>query len=150
MSTSALMQNASPTNRIILMGAILTLGNLAEILHKSSRIYLFQEAQCLVHYKNLDPSKIHPGFHIDEALCKVNPIQSRLATIDGIDSFLYFLPRKLFELPTKSPLESTCMSISPWPALTHSPEYSSPCSRSLPRAPIPRRTATTPHSQSVV
>ena len=96
MFTSALMQKASATNRIILLGAILTLGNLAEIIHKSSRIYLFQQAQCLVHYKAVDPSKIQTGFRIDEALCKVNPIQSRLATIDGIDSFLYFLPRKYF------------------------------------------------------
>ena len=98
MSTSALMQKASTTNRIILLGAILTLGNLAEIIHKSSRIYLFQQAQCLLHYKNIDPSKIHTDFRIDEALCKVKPIQSRLATIDGVDSFLYFLPRELFEI----------------------------------------------------
>ena len=95
MSTTALMQKTSATNRIILLGAILTLGNLAEIIHKSSRIFLFQQALCLVHYKNLDPSKIHTGFRIDEALCKVTPIQSRLATIDGIDSFLYCLPREL-------------------------------------------------------
>ena len=95
MSTSTLTQKASATNRIILLGAILTIGNLAEHLHKSSRIYLFQQAQCLLHYQNVDPSKIDSDFRIDEALCKVKPIQSRLAAIDGVDSFLYFLPRKL-------------------------------------------------------
>ena len=113
-----MMQKASTTNRIILLGAILTLGNLAEIIHKSSRIYLFQQAQCLLHYKNIDPSKIHTGFSIDEALCKVNPIQSRLATIDGIDSFLYYLPRELlihFSVMclAKLPPESTRLSMSP-------------------------------------
>ena len=89
------MQKASTTNRIILLGAILTLSNLGEIIHKSSRIYLFEQAQCLVHYKNVDPSKIHTNFRIDEALCKVSPIQSRLATINGIDAFLFCLPREL-------------------------------------------------------
>ena len=94
-STSTQMHKASATKRIILLGAILTLSNLGEHLHKSSRVYLFQQAQCLVHYKSVDPSKIHTGFRIDEALCKVHSIQSRLATIDGIDSFLYFLPGEL-------------------------------------------------------
>ena len=84
----------SITHRIILLGAILTLGQLAEILHKSSRVFLYQQAQCLLYYTNLDPTKIQSGFRIDEALCKAGPIQSRLAAIDGIDSFLAHLPRK--------------------------------------------------------
>ena len=86
-------QRASVTNRIILFGAIITLSNLADIIHKSSRIYLFQQAQCLLYYNNVDPTKIQPDFRIEERFCKVSPIQSRLATFDGIDSFLNCLPR---------------------------------------------------------
>ena len=95
MSTSISKRLVSITNRIILFGAILILGNLADIIHKSSRVFLFQQAQCLLYYKNVDPTKIQLDFSIDETLCKVSAIQSRLATIDGIDSFLSSLPREL-------------------------------------------------------
>lgn len=94
MSSSDPAQKASVTRHIILFGTILTLGNLADIIHKSSRVYLFQQAQCLLYYQNVDPTKIQHDFRIEEALCKVSPVQSRLATIDGIDSFLNFLPRE--------------------------------------------------------
>ena len=109
MSTRFPKRIASVTGRIILLGAILTLGNLADIIHKSSRVYLFQQAQCLLYYKNFDPTEIQPDFRIDEALCKLSSIQSRLATIDGIDSFLSFLPRELLSTPmiyVVSPLPS--------------------------------------------
>ena len=95
MSTEPQMPIASTTSSIILLGAILTLGNLADSIHKSSRVYLFQQAQCLLYYKNSDPTKIQTDLRVDEALCKVSPIQSRLATVEGIDSFLNFLPREL-------------------------------------------------------
>lgn len=94
MPTSISKLLISVTNRIILFGVILTLGALAEVIHKSSRVYLFQQAQCLLYYKTFDPSKIRPDFSVDETLCKVSAIQSRLATIDGVDSFLNYLPRE--------------------------------------------------------
>lgn len=94
MSTSISKLLVPVTNRIILFGVILTLNALAEVIHKSSRVYLFQQAQCLLYYKTFDPSKIRPDFSIDEAFCKISAIQSRLATIDGIDSFLKSLPRE--------------------------------------------------------
>ena len=94
MSTGAPELKSSVTDRLILLGAIITLGNLADIIHKSSRVYLFQQAQCLLYYKYLDPTVIKQDFSIDEALCKVTPVQSHLATIIGVDSFLSFLPRE--------------------------------------------------------
>ncbi len=94
MSRSAPKQKISVTNRIFLLGAILTLGNLANIIHKSSRVYLYQQAECFLYYRKMDPTKIQPDFRIDEALCKIRPIQSRLSAIEGIDSFLNYLPRE--------------------------------------------------------
>ena len=94
-SANSLDQEPSVANHLILLGGILTLGNLADIIHKSSRVYLFQQAQCLLYYHNVDPTKIPSNFRIDEALCKVSPVQSRLATVDGVDSFLSCLPREL-------------------------------------------------------
>jgi len=79
---------------LVLLGGILTLGNLGTILHKSSRVYLFQQAQCFNYYQVHDATQINADYVVEEALCKVPPIQSRLSMVDGVDSFLQCLPRK--------------------------------------------------------
>ena len=79
---------------IALLGGLLTLANLGTILHKSSRVYLFQQAQCVKYYRHHDPSVLDASFHVEEALCKLPAIQASLSVTDGIDSFLQFLPRK--------------------------------------------------------
>lgn len=83
---------------IALLGGILTLGNLGTILHKSSRVYLFQQAQCFNYYQVYDATAIGADLHIEESLCKVALIQSRLSIVDGVDSFLQCLPRKYSRL----------------------------------------------------
>ena len=85
---------------VVLLGAILMLGNLATVLHKSSRVYLFQQAQCFNYYQMHDPTKIEADYHIEEALCKLPYVQSRLSIVDGVDSFLQFLPREPSEFPS--------------------------------------------------
>ena len=85
---------------VALLGAILMLGNLATVLHKSSRVYLFQQAQCFNYYQMHDATKIEANYHIDEALCKLPLIQSRLSMVDGADSFLQSLPREPSEFPS--------------------------------------------------
>lgn len=79
---------------VVLLGGILTLGNLGTILHKSSRVYLFQQAQCLNYYRRHDATAIGPQYQIEEARCKNPVVQSRLSVVDGVDSFLQFLPRE--------------------------------------------------------
>ena len=79
---------------IVLLGGILTLANLGTILHKSSRVYLFQQALCFNYYQIHDVSKIGTEYRIEEALCKVKAIQARLSIFDGVDAFLQLLPRK--------------------------------------------------------
>ena len=95
----------SNPNTVMLLAAIITLGNLGTILHKSSRVYLFQQAQCLDYYRIHDPTKISLNYHVEESLCKLPAIQSRLSIVDGIDSFLQCLPRKPF-CPVGKPLLS--------------------------------------------
>ena len=78
----------------MLLGAILALGSFGSVLHKSSRVYLFQQAQCLNFYQTHDVSAIGANYDIEEGLCKLPIIQSRLSVVDGVDSFLQFLPRE--------------------------------------------------------
>ena len=82
---------------IVLLGGILIGANLGTVLHKSSRVYLFQQALCINYYRIHDPSKIHWPHSVEEKTCKVPEIQATLSMIDGIDSFLQLLPRKSFD-----------------------------------------------------
>ena len=85
----------NPVRRqILLLGVVLTLANLAAIIHKSSRVFLFQQSQCLAYYMTNDPTKIDSHYRVEEALCKIDDIQSWLSITDGIDSFLSCLPGK--------------------------------------------------------
>jgi hypothetical protein len=83
---------SSVNRQVFLLGAVLNFGYLASCIHVSSRVYLFQQAQCLTYYKTYDPTMIDSHHGVAEALCKLDKIQSPLSVIEGIDSFLQFLP----------------------------------------------------------
>ena len=78
--------------QLLLLGAILTLANLGMVLHRSSRVYLFQQTQCFNYYAVSDPSRIDAHSRVQESLCKLREIQAPLSVTDGIDSFLARLP----------------------------------------------------------
>ena len=87
-------RSMSVTRQIILLGAVLNVSYLATCIHKSSRVYLFQQAQCLNYYQATDPTKVDSHSHVEEVLCKIPEVQSPLSILDGIDSFLQNLPGK--------------------------------------------------------
>ena len=94
MSQDLSPRKISVTRQIVLLGAVLNVSYLATCIHKSSRVYLFQQAQCLNYYQANDPTKIDSHYHVEEALCKIHEVQSSLSILDGIDSFLQNLPGK--------------------------------------------------------
>ena len=104
----------SVNRQVFLLGAVLTFGYLASCIHTSSRVYLFQQAQCLTYYKTYDPTKIDSRYGVAEALCKLDEIQSPLSIIQGIDSFLQFLPGTVYSSsspPLSLPQEATARAI---------------------------------------
>lgn len=44
--------------RVLLITAVLVLANLAICIHRSSRLYLFQQSLCLQHYRMVDSHKV--------------------------------------------------------------------------------------------
>lgn len=50
-------------------------------------IALFEHSICLSYYSNHDPSVISPGGSIPEQLCKIQPVQRRLASFRGYKAF---------------------------------------------------------------
>ena len=85
----------SARRRILLMSIVLIFGNLAVTLAKSSRVYLFEQARCLVYYQANDPTKIDPNNGVEESLCKVEGVQYPLSIVVGIDAILLMLPGRL-------------------------------------------------------
>ena len=80
--------------RVVLVAITLTLGNLAICIHRSSRVWLFQQSQCLQHFLAVDPSRIADS-QVPEAECKIKEVQSPLSMIEGADMFLQMLPGKV-------------------------------------------------------
>ena len=78
--------------RVVAIAITLTLGNLAICTHRSSRVYMYQQSQCLQHYLAADPSRVNADWEVEESLCKINEVQSPLAIIEGLDTFLQLLP----------------------------------------------------------
>lgn len=76
------------------MPAVLTavLYALGLVLLGSTQLFLVEQYVCRDYYTLLEPAMLGAGGLIDEELCKVPEIQSIVASILGIDSFLSFIP----------------------------------------------------------
>ena len=86
------------------MSIVLIFGNLAVTLTKSSRVYLFEQARCLIYYQANDPTKIDPNNGVEERLCKIEGVQYPLSIVVGIDAILLGLPGKLSNSYTRPSL----------------------------------------------
>ena len=78
--------------RVATIAITLTLGNLAICIHRSSRVYMYQQSQCLLYYLGHDPSKVNEAWEVEESMCKIKEVQSPLSMIEGLDTFLQLLP----------------------------------------------------------
>ena len=86
----------SNSRQILLMSAVLVVGFLSLSIAKNSRVYLFEQAQCLIYYQSHSSTSINTQNSIEESLCKLDDIQYPLSIVVGIDSCLTFLPGKAF------------------------------------------------------
>lgn len=88
----ALLTDRRPTLRILFFGLLLASANLALSIAKSSRVYLFEQAQCRSYYLARDPISITSENPIKESLCKLEAVQTPLSLLVGLDSCLASLP----------------------------------------------------------
>ena len=58
----------------------------------STNIYLIEQYVCHEHYDIFDPQSIQHGGLIDEGICKLPEIQSKVAQINGAYTSLSFVP----------------------------------------------------------
>ena len=95
------LASMSVRRRILLMSIVLTVGNLALTLTKSSRVYLLEQAQCLIYYQVNDVTKIDSKNGVQESLCKLEGVQYPLSILVGIDAILSMLPGRVSYVHTK-------------------------------------------------
>ena len=86
--------------RVLLITGVLVLANLAICIHRSSRLYMYQQSLCLQHYRTIDSSNVRLDWPTDESRCKIKQVQSTLSIIEGVDAFLQLLPGWLYYSPT--------------------------------------------------
>ena len=86
---------ASKKWQIIWMNVVLILGYGSLSIAKSSRVYLFEQAQCLLYYQTQKSPEAKAAGNIEEKLCKIDPVQYPLSIVVGVDTLLSLLPGKI-------------------------------------------------------
>ncbi|KAJ5042165.1 uncharacterized protein L3040_004722 [Drepanopeziza brunnea f. sp. 'multigermtubi'] len=83
-----------PDRRSALVPAalIMTLSSLGAILHSSAHVYLIEQAICRDYYASLENIGMGGGSLIDETICKIPNIQSKVASTYGIYKMLTYVP----------------------------------------------------------
>ena len=105
------LADMSVRRRILLMSIVLTFGNLALTLTKSSRVYLFEQARCLIYYQVNDSTKIDSENGVKESLCKLEAVQRPLSILVGTDAILSMLPGKVSYLRVLSMLSDRSLGV---------------------------------------
>ncbi|KAI0124981.1 major facilitator superfamily domain-containing protein [Xylariales sp. AK1849] len=78
---------------------IAVVSDIGEYLYSAPRLRLFESIICTRHYLQEDPSLVDRDGAVPEHLCKVNPVQDRVASILGWQAFFDSLPAILLPIP---------------------------------------------------
>ncbi|KUJ06974.1 uncharacterized protein LY89DRAFT_726106 [Mollisia scopiformis] len=83
-----------PEGRSPLMPAIIlcTMGAFGEVCLTSTHMYLIEQAACRKYFGAYDPAQIGFNGLMDEELCKIAPVQTQVAQINGLYAVLGFIP----------------------------------------------------------
>ncbi|KAE8450394.1 hypothetical protein EG329_006468 [Mollisiaceae sp. DMI_Dod_QoI] len=83
-----------PGSRSPLLPAVVlcTLGAFGEVCLTSTHIYLIEQAACRKHFNAFDPTQIGLNGLMDEEMCKIAPVQTQVAQINGLYAVLGFIP----------------------------------------------------------
>ena len=83
-----------PENEALIPSLLVTLNAFAIACLSSTYVYLIEQAVCRQHFMIYDQGKISSAGLVDEESCKIPDIQAHVASINGLFTFLAFLPGK--------------------------------------------------------
>jgi len=66
------------------------------VLLDSTHVYLVEQAVCRKHYMLFEPARISIDGLVDEELCKIPEIETKVASIYGLYNTLWYLPSRLW------------------------------------------------------
>ncbi|KAK0120855.1 hypothetical protein ONS96_011055 [Cadophora gregata f. sp. sojae] len=72
--------------------SIVVLGSFGFMLNASTHVYLVEQSVCREYYRLHEPGLIGRNGLVNEAICKIPQIQSRVAEILGVYKVLTYLP----------------------------------------------------------
>ena len=84
---------------VVLAIFLVTVIDLGAFLAVPPKTRVFEANLCLRYYQKHDPSKINKDGTVDEALCKINAVQAKMAAIMGWASMFEAIPGIFLALP---------------------------------------------------
>jgi hypothetical protein len=79
--------------------ALAITADIGEYLFLAPKVRLFESVACTKHYLQENPSLVRKDGSVPEHLCKIDPVQDRVATIIGWQQFFDSIPAMLLPIP---------------------------------------------------
>jgi hypothetical protein len=86
------MLDMRPENGALVPSILITLFAFSTVCLNSTYVYLIEQAVCRKHFMVYGPARISRGGLVDENSCKIAYVQAQVASINGVYTFLAFLP----------------------------------------------------------
>ncbi|KAI0471545.1 major facilitator superfamily domain-containing protein [Xylariaceae sp. FL0804] len=84
---------------VLLVIALAIVSDVGEDLYVAPRVRLFESVVCVRYYSLHNPSLLEPDGSVPEHLCKIDPIQSKAASVLGWQLFFDGIPAVLLPIP---------------------------------------------------
>jgi len=88
-----------PENEALVPSILVTLAAFGTACLSSTYVYLIKHTVCRKDYMVYEPARISSGGLVDEKSCEIPYVQAQVASINGIYTFLTFLPAFFFTSP---------------------------------------------------
>ncbi|RBQ71532.1 hypothetical protein FVER53590_03151 [Fusarium verticillioides] len=84
---------------VLLCIVLAVISDVGESLYAAPRVRLFESVACTRHYLRHDPSLVDRDGSVPERLCKIDPVQDKVASVVGWQYFFDAIPAILLPIP---------------------------------------------------
>lgn len=84
---------------VLLCIVLAVVSDVGESLYSAPRVRLFESVACTRHYLRHDPSLVDRDGSVPERLCKIDPVQDKVASVVGWQYFFDAIPAILLPIP---------------------------------------------------
>lgn len=84
---------------VLLCIVLAVISDVGESLYAAPRVRLFESVACTRYYLRHDPSLVDRAGSVPERLCKIDPVQDKVASVVGWQYFFDAIPAILLPIP---------------------------------------------------